>query len=121
MRLRISVFLVVLGFSIGGYAQAKAYQLTVDNQAVIFTFINKTCNGGRIDLPPQSMPLSPPKIYFEIQSDAQQGCMLRYEDNKYNLLGIWIHQGQVECNNQGGFYAYHCTFIRDELIIKNPK
>lgn len=113
---KVIIFLAILGISTAGFAQTTVYQLTIDNQAVIFTFINKTCNGGSIDKPPSVLPVG--KSSFEVQNDAQQGCMLRYDDGRGNILGIWIHQQQVDCSNQGGIFSYNCTFRNNELTIK---
>lgn len=97
--------------------QATAYEITIDNKAVVFDFINITCNGGTIKHPPDELPLD--QTNFEVQSDAQRGCMLRYDDGRGSILGIQIHQGQADCSNQGGILSYDCTYRNHTLTIRN--
>lgn len=98
-------------------ATATAYEITIDNQAVVFNYMNETCNGGLIKSPPDPLLLG--QTPLQVQSDAQQGCMLRYDDGRGSILGIWIHQHQVDCSNQGGIFSYDCTFRNNTLTINN--
>ncbi len=90
--------------------QAEPYVLTVDNQAANFVLVKEICNGGKIKNPPPTLPISQ-LAYIDVISDASLGCVLNYaESNKNNSLGIWIHEGKVECNNEGTIGAYQCNF-----------
>ena len=113
--MKIQTLLFALTGLMSIFTQASAYELTINNQAVVFTFINKTCNGGTIKNPPDTLIIG--QTDLEVQNDALQGCMLRYDDGRGSILGIWIHQGQVDCSNQGGIFSYNCSFRNNILKI----
>lgn len=101
--------------------QAEAYILVINNQAANFIFLHQQCNGGKINQPPATLPISQ-LTNIDVLSDANQGCMLTYqESNKNNKLGIWIHQGIAECNNEGTIGAYQCDFNSDNKTLTIKK
>jgi hypothetical protein len=108
--------LFLAGFLSLATTPTMAYEITVNNQAVVFNFINITCNGGKINDPPRQIPTDQ-SISFSVQSDAQLGCMLRYRDNKDSILGIWIHQHQVDCSNEGSIFSYDCKFQQNSNTL----
>ncbi len=119
MNWKISLALIALSAITGVFAQEREYDITVSNQTpVTFLLLSKTCNGGIIVSPPNKIPPAPEIIKFSVQSDAGVGCVLRYNDQKGSILGIWIHDHQVTCSDEGGIHSYDCSFRNDLLTIQ---
>lgn len=115
---RIFFGLLIFFSCINIYAEKNLYTIDVDNKTTVtFLRINQTCNGGVI-IDPVRIPPEPETVSFLVEKDANIGCVSRYSNQKGVILGIWIRNHEVTCNNEGGFLSYYCTFVNNILTIR---